>query len=257
MRMLVLLSSGRHPASGRAVAAVRDARALELALRLSGGTGGDILALHAGDPGDPALRDYLGMGLARLEVLAVPAGHDPVPALIARARDFAPDLVLCGAVAEQGEASGMLPYLLAGALGAGVAEEAVGLVRDAAGVRVTCALPRGRREELDLALPAVLAVGLAAPAPRAPAFARARFGRIETVAAVTEPDAHLAAAEFRPWRVRGKPQPRRGTAAERLRAATEMQAGEGRVMIDPAPEEAALAIRDYLAGKGVIGGEAP
>ena len=57
----VLLSVGRHPASLRNRAAAADARALELALRL--GDGVRIRALHAGDPAEPALRDYLAMGI--------------------------------------------------------------------------------------------------------------------------------------------------------------------------------------------------
>jgi electron transfer flavoprotein alpha/beta subunit len=45
----VLLSVGRHPASGRSRRADLDARALELALRL--GNSVRLHAIHAGDPG--------------------------------------------------------------------------------------------------------------------------------------------------------------------------------------------------------------
>jgi len=42
------------------------------------------------------------------------------------------------------------------------------------------------------------------------------------------------------------------SAAERLRAATEMQAGRGKLMVDPPPEEAARAIMDYLIAERII-----
>jgi len=63
----VLLSVGRHPASGRARRADLDARALELALGLADTA--RVHAIHAGDPQEPALREYLGMGIGRLTVL--------------------------------------------------------------------------------------------------------------------------------------------------------------------------------------------
>ena len=56
IEVVVLLSVGRHPVSLRRRRAPMDARALELALRLPEVS---ILGLHAGDPEEPALRDYL------------------------------------------------------------------------------------------------------------------------------------------------------------------------------------------------------
>ena len=68
----ILLSIGRHPASGRSRRADLDARALDLALRL--GPEVRLHAIHAGDPAEPALADYLGMGLETLTVLRQPSG---------------------------------------------------------------------------------------------------------------------------------------------------------------------------------------
>jgi electron transfer flavoprotein beta subunit len=54
------------------------------------------------------------------------------------------------------------------------------------------------------------------------------------------------------------PKPRRlklataGSAADRLRAATEIQAGRGRLLVDPPPQEAAAAIYDYLLDEGIL-----
>ena len=43
-----------------------------------------------------------------------------------------------------------------------------------------------------------------------------------------------------------------GSAAERLRAATEMQAGRGKLMVDPSADEAAGAIMEYLQAEGIL-----
>src|SRR5690348_7452353 len=77
----VLLSIGRHPASGRLRRADLDSRGLELALRLvedSARAGSQIRvhAVHAGTPGQPAIRGYLGMGVEQLTVLDIAASAD-------------------------------------------------------------------------------------------------------------------------------------------------------------------------------------
>ena len=112
----VLLSVGRHPASGRARRAELDSRALELALRLAAASAGDgapvrVHAVHAGSPAEPALRDYLGMGVERLTVLDIPASADPLAPLIAHLAARRPSLVLAGmragstlVVAQRGDA---------------------------------------------------------------------------------------------------------------------------------------------------------
>lgn len=251
IRVAVLLSVGRHPASGRARRAPLDARALEMAL---GMPGADIHAIHAGDPGEPSLRDYLGMGLGRLTVLAVPQGSDPVPALAAHLRQLAPDIVLCGGRAEGGEDSGMVPYLIAQALGFAVVADVAAIDMGGEHAGLTQALPRGKRRLVQTRAPVVAAVSPAAPAPRQIAFARARRGVIDTVAADAPADIFLADAEIRPWR----PRPKRmrlaaaTSAADRLKAMTETKSGEGAVMINPSPEEAARAIYAYLLEKRII-----
>jgi electron transfer flavoprotein beta subunit len=248
----VLLSIGRHPSSGRARRADGDARALEMALRL--GSAARIHAIHAGDPDEPALADYLGMGLESLTVLKQPAGSDILPALINRLRELSPGLVLAGPAAERGESSGMLPYLLARALGLNLAAAIADMAPANGGIDALQALPRGRRRKLFVPLPSLLTVDRAAPAPRQSAFARARRGRILVLDTAVGPDGAIDAREI-PARVK----PRRlkimtgATAAERLRAATEMQAGAGKLMVDPPPAEAARAIYDYLRAEGIIG----
>ena len=247
----VLLSIGRHPASGRSRRADLDARALELALRL--GPEIRLHAIHAGDPAEPALADYLGMGLETLTVLRQPPGTDILPALAEHLAALDPALVIAGLAAEAGEDSGMLPYLLAQRLGAALLPAMAEASLAGAGIAGLQALPRGRRRRLAAGLPAVLTVDRAAAPGRQSAFARARAGRIVTIEA---PAAPRAAGDLR--EVPARPKPRRlkiatgGSAAERLRAATEMQAGRGQLLVQPTPEAAAEAILDYLVKEGIL-----
>ncbi len=255
VEVAVLLSVGRHPASGRPRRAPLDAQALELALQLvESGHAARVHALHAGDPANPALRDYLGMGLDRLEVLDLPPGVDPVPALVARLRELAPTLVLAGAVAEGGEDSGMVPYLMARSLERPIVPDVVALELSGDGADLTQALPRGRRRLVGAGLPLVATLHGSAPAARQSAFARARRGSIDTLPADGVGDAFLEDCAARPWRARPRLMGARrgGTALDRLKAATETRAGQGRLMVQPSPEDAASAIYECLIEQGMI-----
>ena len=117
-KVVVLVSVGRHPLTGRARRAGLDARAVEAALAL--GRGGQPHLLHAGGAAEgteQALRGYLGMGVDAIELLRLPEHADAAPALERRLRELAPGLVLCGVRSETGESSGLLPYVLAENLG--------------------------------------------------------------------------------------------------------------------------------------------
>ncbi|MEI2385178.1 electron transfer flavoprotein subunit beta [Breoghania sp. JC706] len=254
-RVAVLLSLGKHPASGRSRRAGLDARALELALDLARGMpDAEVRAVHAGDPANEALRDYLGMGIETLDVLDVAPGHDPVSALAGFLRAGRFDLVLCGMRAEAGEGSGMVPYLIAETLEYAVVCDAAAIACAEVGARVVQALPRGRRREVTVVLPAVVAVNAAAYPARAPAFARSRRGRIAVHPAKVCEDAYLAACETRPWRALPKRMALASgvSAAERMKALTEVKAGEGHLLVHPSPEDAAKAIYDYLIEKRIL-----
>lgn len=257
LKAAVLVSVGRHPASGRARRAPLDARALELALRLPDA---DIHAIHAGDPSQAALRDYLGMGPERLTVLAVESGCILIPALIAHLAALAPDIILAGSRAEGGEDSGMLPYLVAQGLGFGIVSDVAAVEIAGGRASLTQALPRGRRRLIETRLPVVAVVNAAAPEPRQSAYARARRGVIDSIAIDAPADAFTEACEIRPWRPRPKRMrmPAGASALDRLKAMTETKSGEGTLLIRPSPEDAARAIYDYLTEKRFIeAGEAP
>ncbi|MGH8501572.1 MAG: electron transfer flavoprotein subunit beta [Gammaproteobacteria bacterium] len=249
----VLVSVGRHPVSGRARRADGDARAVEMALKLCERYGARLRLVHAGDPAEPALRDYLGMGPSELVVLDLASGFDALPALSHYLRASPPRLVLTGGQAEQGLGSGQLPYAIADALGypvvTGIAEIELG----AAHADLCQALPRGRRRGLRVTLPAVISVAQAAAAARQSAFARARRGLIVREAV---PDALRVRAPVwpqRPARTRLSRTRSPGAAAvDRLRAIREAPISCGQRIEGAHPDEAARAILEYLTDTGML-----
>jgi electron transfer flavoprotein beta subunit len=246
----VLLSIGRHPASGRARRADLDARALELALGLADVA--RVHAIHAGDPGEPALRDYLGMGIDSVTVLA--AEGDTCAVLADHLKQMRPAVVLAGSRAEHGEASGMLPYVIAQALDSQLIADAVAIRLSGDRARVIQALPRGGRSALSVALPLTLTVDRAAPPPRMSAFGAARRGQVRAIAVEPSSRAPAIPSDWleRPARVRPRRLQRlRGSAVERLRSIQSVRAGTGTRLLDASPVQAAEAIWQYLLEQGL------
>lgn len=245
----VLLSVGAHPVSGRPRANPACARALELAFR----TREEVTALHVGDPSSPGLAAYLGMGLERLTVLdpGTP-GADAVEPLAAVLDARPPRLLLCGSMAETGEGSGMLPYLLAARLGLPVLAGVIGLGARGGGTHVATQVLSARlRRRVAITAPAVLIADHAAPAPRPFAYGRARAGRIETIPVAAPRDEAAATWEWSPARKRPPPL-RPGSAAGAPAGAAVSMAGGG-ALTGLGAEEAARRIRDFLRANGLIG----
>jgi electron transfer flavoprotein beta subunit len=246
----VLLSVGRHPASGRARRADLDARALELALGLADVA--RIHAIHAGDPGEPALREYLGMGIGSMTVLA--SEGDVSGALADHLKQLRPAVVLTGGRAEWGEASGMLPYLIAQALDSPLIGDAVSIALRGDAARVIQALPRGGRRALRVALPITLTVDRSGPQPRMSAFGPGRRGLIRAVVVDSPSSAPAVPADWlqRPARVRPRRLQRvQGSAAERLRNIQSVRAVSGTRLLEADPVQAARAIWQYLLEQGL------
>lgn len=242
-----------------------EAQATAMALALGAAVGG----LHAG-PSDEAVADHLGHGLSTLALapegrVSLTAEGDPVPALAAALAASPVDLVLAGRCGHGGDDTGLVPYRLAAALGLPIVADAVALAPgpDIGTLRVEQALPRGARRRVVVRLPAVVTVHPAAPPPRPFAYGPARRGMVVTVPAGTDAGAtpaRVAAAppmvvEERPWRRR----PRliagamtSGSAEDRLKAATEVAGGGGRLLVDPDPAEAAREILAHLRAIGVL-----
>lgn len=250
---VALVSIGAHPASGRARRAVHDARAVELGLQLAGD---NLHVLHAGNPHEPALRAYLGMGLGEIQVLEQPPGADAVPVLSDYLREAGVQLVLAGSQAETGEGSGMLPYLLAEQLGwpllVGVAQ--IESIHNGVAL-VLQALPRGQRRRLKVRLPFMATVDNAAPTARQSAYGPAIRGMVDVQVVEVIEDHLSTAATLQP----AKPRPKRlkvikaKSGADRMKAATAKAAGgSGQVLKGVSPEEGAQAILKLLIEEGVV-----
>lgn len=240
MRIVVLASCGRHPGSGRARVAPSEARALALAASL----GAEIDVLHAGPAGiaQAALSDALGMGAARLTVLDIAEGSDPLPVLIAALRSHSADIILAGAQAEQGEGSGFLPYAIAEALGAALITAVTAASAANGEMLVTQAVAGGRRRQIAAAFPLMLTVDAKGPAPKLAAIGKIRRG----TATVTPISA--SADERLQWQTRlARPRPKRLSAPKTGGAPEHGK----RILRDLDAEAAAQAILDYLQQEGL------
>ncbi|WP_207004760.1 electron transfer flavoprotein subunit beta/FixA family protein [Trinickia mobilis] len=245
-RIAVLVSVGSHPVSGAARFSRNDAAALEIARTLAKTCQAALDVVHAGDPSNPALTDYLALGAERIDVLACSDGDDAVPALAKRVQGC--DLVLTGTRAEGAYDTGMLPYRLAAALGYPLIGSAVDVSVDNGRAAARQFLPKGLRRRVDAALPAVVAVHpLANAAPRY-AYARLRAGSI-----VTNPTAMQKDSEAAQWSVaRAERKPVKLAAAEkrsghaRMLSATTTESRGGSVVIDGSSVEKAQVILAYL-----------
>jgi electron transfer flavoprotein beta subunit len=237
-----------------------DARAVEMGLRLVANMSGSSMELlHAGNimnqEKENALRAYLGMGVERLKLLRVRGDDDVVPALTQQLSAIAPGVILTGQRAAGGEDSGMVPYLIAESLHVPIVAQVVDakVSTDGKSVIVVQALPRGRRREVELQTPCVLAVAMGAPSPRASAYARAQRGAISATEIATNVDQRLNEWQLQPARPRGKRlrASKASTAATRLQAATIVVASGGAVLQPDTPLAAAQAILQYLRGIGM------
>ncbi|SOF01405.1 electron transfer flavoprotein beta subunit [Burkholderia sp. OK233] len=252
MKIAVLVSVGRHPVSGTARYSRNDAAALTIALSLAKTHGATLDVLHAGDPSNPALKEYLALGARTVEVLEVPATPewqgDAIAPLAARLQGY--DLVLTGTRAEGAFDSGMLPYRVASALDVPLVGAAVDLtIRDGC-AEVRQFMPKGLRRRVEVRLPALIAVHPMANTAPSYAYARLREGTIRPVAtdAPGRPSAANPAWTIRP----ASAKPVRLAAAEkrsghaRMLSATTTESRGGSVVIEGSSVEKAQVILAYL-----------
>ncbi len=241
--VVLLLSSGRHPVTGRTRAADCDARALRLGLKLQA-QGWDLTAFHAGEADDAALGEYFGMGLSAITVLGPLAQtDDAMPVLLNAVSTLQPTLILCGQAAENGEGSGMTPYLLAAALDLPVVANVSDVTCAPSGLSIFRAEPAGRRRQYALAGSAVLAVGTFAAPPLPFAYGRMRRGVTAVETADALPDSERMEWELLPARSR----------PARLKAAKAGgEPSSRRALTGLAPDQAAAEILEFLKHINVL-----
>jgi electron transfer flavoprotein beta subunit len=260
MKIAVLVSVGRHPVSGVWRYSRNDAAALAAGLALL--PPGDTLShnaaampqldvWHAGDPSNPALREYLAVGAQRVNVLPIEEGDDATDALSEILKNY--DLLLTGTRAEVGMGSGMLPYAVAARMRARVLHDATRVTFEGDEVRVKQFLPKGLRRNVAATLPAVVVVHpLAELTPRF-AYARMQRGQIDTApitAGTSAPDATDSTGQWQWTPARAKPirlaagEKRSGHA--RMVSATTTESRGGSVVNSGSPVEKAQMILAYL-----------
>ncbi|MFF3216074.1 mycofactocin-associated electron transfer flavoprotein beta subunit [Streptomyces sp. NPDC002886] len=239
-------------------AAAADRSALEHALRLAERYGGRCVAVTVGPAAAEAmLREALACGAA--EVLRVTGPDEDAEAtartlLDAVSRRFgAPDLIVCGErSADWGTAA--TPALLAGLLGSAQATGLIELTSDGAGLRAVRRLDGGRRERLDVPLPAVCSVERGSATLRRaplPAVLAAQSAAVPAVRA-EGPGARgrVRTGAVRPYRPRPTVCPAPGAAdpRERLLALTGAleQRTPPRLVTPPSPAAAVDELLGYL-----------
>lgn len=258
LSVISLVSIGEHPTSRRPRRAEQDARAIELGIKL---VGDNLQTLHAGELSDDpsqqtALRSYLGMGLAEINLLEMSENADAVLVIAEHLKQQSPDIILTGVCAENGESSGMLPYLLAEQLGMAMVTSIADILSvDEANkqAEVLQALPRGQRRKLNVDLPFIASVDMAAALPRQSAFGPAMRGQFEAISGGNFTD-----QESSTWQTaNAKKRPKRlkiikaKTAADRFKAATAKASGGGGKVVHGV-EESAQAILDLLVEEGLV-----
>lgn len=256
VKIVALISVGKHPQSGRVRRADQDSRGVELGMKLAGLREHSLEVLHAGDPQEQSLRSYAGMGLHAVKVLALDTAADAVMPLGEYLQQSAADIVLTGVRAESGESSGMMPYQLAEKLGWPIVPRVADIVSVEAGVaEVLQALPRGQRRSLKVRLPFIASVDSAAEDARQSAYGPASRAVMDIEIVNSSTDQLREGWSDAPARKRPKRLKviKAKTAAERFKAATAKSQGEGgRVMQNEPAVEQAQAIFDLLKEEGVL-----
>lgn len=235
MKVVVLLSAGRHPVSGRAVLPDLEARAIALATHLDPHCRG----VHAGSA-EEGVHEAFGYGLPSLDLLAVEEGSDPVPALVSYLSDIGPDLILAGRRGQGGKDTGLVPYALADELHLPLLSDIVSVQENGAVAQFEQVLSKGAKRRVTVRLPAIATVHPLAPPAMPFAYAKARRGRIERheVLSVPENPSHF---EQRPHRFRPK----------LMRQADATEGAADSVIVDPDPDKAARMIVDHIEALGV------
>lgn len=241
-KIAVLVSGGRHPVSGQARHCRNDSLALQIGLDLNQSLTSNIKVLHAGEANNPALQDYLALGAAQIDV--VPTTGDIVENLAAQLSNT--DLILTGTRAENGEDSGLLPYLLAAKLNCAIVADALEITLRDNKLEVLQFLPKGQRRRVLVSLPAVIVVHPSAAVRLNFIHARQNLGSI-----VSSPVGN-SAAKSSLWQSGAPRKPIKlvaqikQTGHERLMAAISSKTKGGTVVNDGNNVEKAQVILAYL-----------
>lgn len=242
----VLVAPRTHPVSGRPIRSRADATAVALAQSLPG----QPRLLCAGAMPDTVARDYLALGVTRLDVLTASTNSDLVATLLPALKDTR--WVITGTRGEAEMGSGVLPYALGAALGRPVIADVLAVEPEGAAWVVTQALPKGARRRLRVSGPAVLAVSAAAPFALRHSLADAQAGVVTRTAvpALTVPDAAQRAPRNKRRKLLEAVTRQSGHA--RMLGAIESPSTGGAVLQNGTPQSKAQAVLDYLRTHSIV-----
>lgn len=237
-QIAVLVSAGRHPSSGKPRHCRNDSLALQLGLNLAS----ELKVLHAGKADNSALQDYLALGARKIEVIS--STDNIVENLAAQLENI--DLIFTGTRAENGEDSGLLPYLLAAKLSLPLVAGALEVSLNADHLEVLQFLPKGQRRRVMVKLPALVVVHPLAPVQLRYVHAQQKLGAITTLSCKN------SGANTPQWRAEKMRNPIKlsakftQTGHERLMSAISSKNKGGTVVNEGNSVEKAQVILDYL-----------
>lgn len=231
-----------------------DEAALEVGLQLAGVDEVTIVCVGPVEA-ETVLRDALAAGAHRaVRVSATHAASNDVAVAIAAVAADA-DLIVCGDYSLD-RGTGSVPAYLAAHLGAAQALGLVDIDRSSSPLRVVRRLDGGRRELLDVPIPAVLSVeGSVARLRRAPLAAalRAKTAEIRVIPGPAAPDDSTHVTAYRP-RARSLTAPAGGTLS-RIRDILHIGAADQTYSetVTLEPDAAAARIIEQLDEWGYLG----
>ncbi len=237
-----------------------DEAALEVALQIAELTGGAVTVICLGPDGaDGVLRDAMALGVsAVLRVDASTELDSRVVAVAIAEHAAGSDLVLCGDYSLD-RGTGSVPAFLADELSCA---QALGLIDVQLGdrplgddpLRVVRRLDGGRREVLDVTLPAVLSVEGSVAKLRRASLASSLTSRNATVDVVRGPHGRLPESEVHPFRPRARVLPAPdGGSLDRVRQILDVGGGDAHAeLITLEPAAAASKIVDQLREWGYL-----
>jgi electron transfer flavoprotein beta subunit len=260
-KIAALVSAGRHPVSGEARHCRNDSLAMSIGLTLTKkinaiSTNASITnqtslrVMHAGNPDNAALKDYLALGAKHIDVIALTAECNIIDSLANELTNT--DLILTGSRAENGQDSGLVPYLLAEKLGFSLVANVLEVKLTSEGLEVLQFLPKGKRRSIIVQLPAVVIVHPLAPVELRHAYAQQVMGNVSQQQSlpfkpVTDQDNSLQWQKQSTLRKPIKLKARENKSGHaRMLSATVSENKGGAVVIDGDSVEKAQVILRYL-----------
>ncbi len=240
-----------------------DEAALEVALQIAAAGGGDVTVICLGpSSADAVLRDAIAVGASTTIRVDASTELDSRVVAIALAEHAAgSDLVLTGDYSLD-RGTGSVPAFLADELSCA---QALGLIDvrtsdltpdrlDTEPLRVMRRLDGGRREALDVTLPAVLSVEGSVAQLRRASLAASLAARTATVGVVNGPHGRLPEAEVHPFRPRARVLPApEGGSLSRVRQILDVGGGEVHAeLLTLDPTAAASKIVEQLRDWGYL-----